>query len=494
MFDDIIRVFEGIKYDDIFITDTINDTDHSYSDFFGRALALAGYIDLNVSGDMFIAVKENSYELALIYFATMFTDKKIAVIDPQKGNEEIKNLLYEMDGTGIFADTDEVSGLSEKHSALSIPCEVGKTDLKDIKERIIRKIQARDMEAPFLVTFTSGTNGLTKGVEHSLKNLFLSAFALAEKVEKRKGCFLHVMPMTYMAGILNSLIYPFVIGSRIVIDRRFSIASSRFFWNTVVKYGADLFWLSPSMLMMIDRLDRKEIGEEYCRKHNPVFLIGTAPLSNEMRDRFNNRYGVSVYASYGLSETLFVSVETPESQKRSEKNSVGELLTGVDFNILDSGEMLIDVPWMFLRYTNEDTEQYFSGNYYKSGDLVEIRDGCLYVTGRSKDLIIKGGMNISPVLIENVVDQNENILESVVVGVRDKTKEEKVCCAYVTEKAVEDIKGFESAVKNTVIEQLGRNYSIDYMWNIKSIPRNINGKTDKIELVRMWEKMNDADR
>ena len=65
------------------------------------------------------------------------------------------------------------------------------------------------------------------------------------------------MPMTYMAGILNSLIYPFLIGARIIITRRFSIISARNFWNIVIKYKADLFWLSPAMLMMIDQIDRK---------------------------------------------------------------------------------------------------------------------------------------------------------------------------------------------------------------------------------------------
>lgn len=488
----IIELFRHMPLDQTFVIDNVSGREISYATFFSTALSIADMIDDRVSEDTIIAIKENSLDLALLYFATIFTQKRIAVIDPQKGEEEISGLLKEIKSTGVFTDIPQVIRHSSDHFVLAdLPLDE-EVDERSLAYRMIDKLEARDMDAPYLITYTSGTSGVTKGVTHSIKNLFMTAYALDERIGKRGGCFLHVMPMTYMAGVLNSLIYPFVTDNKIVIDKRFSITTARCFWDTVIKYNVDLFWLSPSMLTMIEQLDRKTSGEEYCRGATPVFLIGTAPLSNDLRDRFNNRYGVKVYASYGLSETLFVSVETATSMEKSEKNSVGELLQGVKYEILDNGEMLIDVPWMFLGYTNVDTREYFSENYYKTGDLVEIRDGCLYVTGRSKDLIIKGGMNISPVLIENVINDNPKILENAVVGVKDNKGEEKICCAYVLNDVIEDIKGFESSVKKSVIEKLGKNYSIDYMLEIEGLPRNINGKTDRKRIASIWENRNNA--
>lgn len=488
MIQKVIKIIKELDFSKEFVIDNITNRNFTYNEFFGMALHEAEFIEKTVLSNDVIAVKENSLELALLFFAVMFTSKRILVVDPQKGKEEVICILDEIKSTGIILDEKlDLKGYS-RHYRMVMPLLEGKhfVEKDGVKQEVIHKLEMRGIRMPYLVTFTSGTSGVTKGVEHTLDNLFLTAFALDEKVKKKGGTFIHVMPMTYMAGILNSLIYPFLIGARIVIDKRFSIISARYFWNTVIKYEADLFWLSPSMLMIIDQMDRKDIGEEYCRNHEMTFLIGTAPLTNEMRTKFNKRYNVDVYASYGLSETLFISVETKESLKKSDKNSVGELLSGVEYVFTDADEMYIKVPWMYLGYTNENTKNYFAGEYYKSGDLAKIKEGCLYIIGRSKELIIKGGMNISPILIENAVYKNKNILETVVIGVKDANNEEKVCCVYQLKNHIDNKIDFEAGLKKMVICELGNNYAIDYLWNVETIPRNINGKIDKNKLKKEW--------
>lgn len=491
MIDNAIQRIEALDFFQTFIIDDISGKSLSYNEFFTQGLFLASFINDVIAGNTVIAIKENSIELALLYFAVMLTDKKIMVIDPQKGMDEICSILSNVEQTGLFTESNIKFKDDINQNLIEIPSmENLSYSISDVQKVVINKLQTRALNAPYLVTFTSGTSGISKGVEHTLDNLFRTAMALDEKVGKEGGTFLHVMPMTYMAGILNSLFYPFLIGARIVIAKRFSIISARKFWNITSKYNADLFWLSPSMLMMIDQLDRTHIGEEYCKNKELTFLIGTAPLTNEMRTKFNGRYGVEVYASYGLSETLFISVENDVSMARSQKNSVGELLSGVEYMFSQSGEIYINVPWMFLGYTNENTERYFEGSYYKTGDLAEVKKGCLYITGRSKDLIIRGGMNISPVLIENAVYKDERIAENVVFGVKDRSGEEKVCCAYIVSGELDNQQALESNIKKLVINNLGKNYMLDYIWKIEEIPRNINGKIDKKLLKQIWENNN----
>lgn len=492
MFEDVIIKINELDFKNEFIIDEILGRSYTYCEFFSHALLVADFIENSVVGDSVIAVKENSYELALLYFSVMLTTKRILVVDPQKGIDEIKTILSQVDRTGIFLD-EKIDFLDViDHNILQLP-QIKETTIgnaENVKQSVIDKIKRRKGMS-YLVTYTSGTSGVTKGVEHTLDNLFLTALALDERVKKRGGTFIHVMPMTYMAGILNSLIYPFIIGTRIVITKRFSIISARNFWKTVIKYNVDLFWLSPAMLMMIDQMDRKIEGEEYCKKNNLTILVGTAPLTNEMRTKFDSRYGVKVLASYGLSETLFISVETQESITKSEKNCVGEFLPEVEYYRTESDELYIKVPWMYLGYTNENTPDYFEGNYYKTGDLAKIKDGYLYITGRSKDLIIKGGMNISPVLIENCIYKEKKVYENVVLGVKDSHGEEKICCVYTLKEEVDDNTALETTLKKSVVSELGKNYSLDYLWKIDMIPRNINGKIDKNKLKQMWEKKND---
>ena len=134
----------------------------------------------------------------------------------------------------------------------------------------------------------------------------------------------------------------------IVIAGRFSVKVAISFWKKAAAYGATLFWLSPSMLLMIDKLDRSKIGEDYCRNHDTCFLIGTAALTDKVREKIEKRYAVRLRASYGLSELLFISVETEETRKRGEKNNVGEFLEGVEYKLEADKELLIRVPWEYL--------------------------------------------------------------------------------------------------------------------------------------------------
>lgn len=480
---------DNIEFSNTFILNDIDKKEASYAAFFYGCKILSEYIEKNVPGDTVVAVMENSYRLVQLLFSIMFTDKRVVVIDPLKGSEELLDILSDYTSAPLFVAGVKIIPADIGHKIIPFPdiTEAGSLDIPGIKKYTLAKFMGRPFFSPYLVTFTSGTSGTTKGVEHNLNSLFLSALSLHSKVGVEGATFLHVMPMTYMAGILNALIYPFVIGAKIVLAHRFSVPVAMGFWQMVEKYKVRLFWLSPSMLAMIDQLDRGRAGEAYCKKRKTTFLVGTAPLPKQLRQRFNERYSTVVYASYGLSETLFISVENVGSLARSEENCVGEILDGVDYRVDDTGEMLVRVPWMFLRYTNEDAGGCFAGGYYKTGDLAKTKGGCLYITGRCKDLIIKGGMNLSPALIENAMGELEFIQEAAAVGVQDVAGEERVCCIYTYRTGCRHSDGDEGRIKQSVVERLGKSYALDFVGATSHIPKNINGKIDKESVRRMVE-------
>ena len=471
-----------------FVCDAVSNKHYSYNDFFSRCISLVERIKTDAENkEHLVLVMDNCIELLSCYFAAIMSGKIATAIDPLKGKDEIATILSSINDGFIVADKSGKSKLGK----IDLSLESGSFDetvpaLGDVKDYVIRAFEERDFHTDYLLTFTSGTTGNTKGVRHSLNNLFLTAEAFNNMFTVGKEqVFAHLMPMTYMAGILNSIFQPFVAGAKLVVLGRFSPMKAFTFWQDVEKYQINTFWMSPSMLTILLKVAKHDVGQAYCQNNKTLFFIGTAPLHQSTREEFEAKYPVKLYASYGLSETLFLSTETPETLALGGGN-VGKLLEGVSYHFGNDGEFLVEVPWMFLGYTNEPTEKYFDGTSYKTGDLAKIEDGILSIVGRSKDLIIKGGMNISPALIEGVVSGIPGVEECCVFSVLSKMKEELIVLAYSSN--AENTDALEKTISSTVGAELGKNYLIDLFYKVKAIPKNINGKNDKKVLKENYQK------
>lgn len=493
---DVLELIQNTDFSKEFVIDIQNKKQYNYSDFFRKCILLAEFIENYSKYKNVIVIMENCVDLLELYFAIMLTDCQIWVIDPQKAKGEIEEIIADISEAILITDRKEISeGHHKNISALFEKCHLSGTGL-NVKDLVLKRLKKRDFSEKYLVTFTSGTSGKAKGVSHSLCSLFQSAYALQEKVMVEAGAtFLHVMPMTYMAGILNSFFFPFIARLRIIVWERFSVKVAFKFWECVSKYNATVFWLSPIMLLMINQLDRKEIGQEFCKNHEMFFLIGTAALTDNIKKGFEQRYGVPLFASYGLSETLFISIETKKSKMLCKEKNVGEMLNHVKAKVCADGELLLDVPWMFLGYTNVSDIIFFEKDYYKTGDLGEINGNILKITGRKKDLIIKGGINISPINIEDVINKMEEIEECVILGMENKYGEEIIGCAYSIKVATgcADNKTLEIKMNKEIDKELGKIYHIDKFVYCKKIPRNVNGKIDKQMLRDMVGMMNDSE-
>lgn len=470
-------------FDTPFVNDLPGGEEYTYQSFFSRVLGIIDSLNEKNAPSHIVCIMDNSVELMAYFFAIVLSGRIAVAIDPVKGSDEIDGILSSIDKKYIIVDEPT----SRKHGEYDkiVPSHSFKDMAivdKDVKDTILDFLRKRNFKDDCLLTFTSGTSGNTKGVRNSLFNLCSTAEAFNSCFNVGKeNAFAHLMPMTYMAGILNTLVQPFIAGSKIIIMGRFSPMVAFSFWQNVASSGVNTLWMSPSMLNIILKVGNEKVGAEYCKNNDMLFFIGTAPLQQKTREQFEERYGVTLYASYGLSETLFLSTETKESVLTGRDN-VGKILKGVKFRFSEQGEFLVDVPWMFLGYTNENTEEYFDGSYYKTGDLAEINNNILQITGRCKDLIIKGGMNISAALIEKTVSQLDGVDECAAFGAVNEFQEESVVLAYVSNES--DI---EKAITAIIIEKLGRNYLIDSFYKVNAIPKNINGKVDKNTLKEQYK-------
>jgi acyl-coenzyme A synthetase/AMP-(fatty) acid ligase len=229
-------------------------------------------------------------------------------------------------------------------------------------------------------------------------------------------------------------------GLTLHIARRFS--HSRFF-EWIRTYGITFAAGVPTVLNM---LLHKPLG--YTAKDVPTLRLmscSTAPLTAAQWQQFEEMYGVKLLQMYGMSEAGWVC------GNRTYKNRIGTV--GVpalhqEFAIVDAdgrpcppgveGEVTAGGPHTAIGYLRDDgTVEPIRPNRIKTGDLaIEDADGFIRVTGRTKDLIIRGGMNIAPVEIDEVLLRHPEILEAAAVGVPDHIYGEEVVCYVVAKPGV----------------------------------------------------------
>lgn len=452
----LIDIFRQKDNSDL-IYDAINNITYTYNDFLDSAYKYYNYIKNKglQPNDKVVVVMHNSVDLLCIYFACLLGHWTVVPLDPLLGEDVRNKIIEKIDFSVIINGNEDITD--------------GVLTNKTLLDNI-------DYDYPFLITHTSGTTGDYKGVIHSLNNLIKSA----EKFGKNFGyseddIFYHNLPMTYMAGILNLFILPLIHKCKIVVDERFDIKKAGTFWQKPAQYKCKIFWMTPTIVSILNKLDRGECGINYIQGEKPIIHVGTAPLYDEVRNKFESKYNINLYSSYGLSETLFIATEMP--QKKHISGATGNILEGVSYKIIDD-ELCFKTGWDFKGYTNVETNTFYIDSYYKSGDLGKIVDNNLFITGRKKDLIIKGGINISIQALENFLYDMKSFDELAVIGIKDDIVIEKIICFYTSN----EIEVNKNEINKKVVESFGIMYKVDEFKKIEFMPKNINGKIDKNKL------------
>ena len=335
--------------------------------------------------------------------------------------------------------------------------------------------------------FTSGTTGRPKGVVHSINVLLGNAIAFCQTTGmSATSRMYHILPMAYMAGFLNTLLCPWSVGGCAVIGPRFTPQSALNFWEEPISLGVNTIWLTPTIAAIITRMARdKGIASKISDQMENIFC-GTAPLAPTIRSTFRETFGCALQESYGMSEILFVSVQGQQDAK--EYLDVGKVLPGISIQFSpaaesDENELVISTPWILQKYLLEDGEAspLHADGGMPTGDIAQYNGDRLKITGRLKDLIIRGGVNVSPAAVEEVLLSVKGVQDSAVVGIADPIWGEKIVACIVTNTpALKD--EIQSNLKATSKQLLASSMQPDmYVW-LDSLPRASSGKIQKFLL------------
>ena len=338
----------------------------------------------------------------------------------------------------------------------------------------------RDVCAIF---FTSGTTGRPKGVRHSLAALvgnvvsFNSITGLGEHT-----CLYHVLPMAYMAGFLNTFLSPVMAGGTVVIGPRFSPQTALDFWSRPQTEGANAVWLSPSIAAALCRVVRDIAAVRQVAAGFSDIFCGTAPLHPVVRRDFHDTFGQPLQESYGTSELLLVSVQD-RKQALVGAEHVGRPLVELElaFRPDEEGlkELFIRSPFEMRGYlTEKGCSSPSRDGWMSTGDIGAVIDGNLHITGRIKDLIIRGGVNIAPRALEDAVGDVPGVLDVAVIGLPHEFWGESVVLCVEAAGDVES-SALETAIRQRCRKAVARSHQPDRIVVLRSFPRAVTDKVQK---------------
>ncbi|MGA3084344.1 MAG: long-chain fatty acid--CoA ligase [Thermodesulfobacteriota bacterium] len=336
-----------------------------------------------------------------------------------------------------------------------------------------------------VILYTAGTTGEPKGVMLTHRNLYSNAVNASFMADvKPDDVVLHVLPLSHSYGltVMNS---GYMFNQKSVLMRWFDTEEA---FRLIEKYKVTGFSGSPAMFAMMlnspaaDHYDLSSLRRCGC---------GSAPLPLEVLKGFQEKFNCPIREGYGLSEAApVVSRHRPDMPQKP--GSIGVPIPGVEVRIVDDddndlpvgeiGELIVKGPNVSPGYYKmpEETGQAFRNGWLYTGDMAKMDDdGYLYIVDRKKDLIIRGGINIFPWDIEEVLYEHPAVEDAAVVGVPDPIMGEEVK-AFVVLKPGRYVTG--SDLISYCQGSLGKYKSPRYIEFLREIPRNSVGKVLRQEL------------
>ncbi len=493
----------------------------SHEDLFHLVQKVASYLSFLglKKGDRQAILMHNAVEVLLFELAGAVSGVATVPLDHKRDLLERKIFkLYDTKTKALFVKVDENDNGSELNKIkkeipkLKIVTWKNFTEFKKIistSQKSIRPLN--NIKEIYIVLYTSGTTSHPKGVILSVKSCLLNAMGIAkwQKFTDRDR-FNIVLPLHH----INSTIFclsMLLVGGTILLNTRYSTNK---FWDVVHKFKATNSSIVPTILH--DLLVRYEefMGLKDLKvRINSLerICIGSAPVLPEETLKFYQTFGIRVVQGYGQTETALrvagVPVEVSEKEyiEMVKSNTIGRELTNNYLAIMDAnnkwkkenqeGEICIKGPILAAGYLNdkEATKKSFKNDWFHSGDLGKYKtvkgEKYFYIIGRIKEIIIKGGVNISPSAIEDVLLKNFSIVDSVsVVGFPDPRMGEEIAAAIVFKKDLSEKRRNKSfndilkKAKNAKIEGLSSYETPKKFFVFKSLPKTSTGKIMRVEV------------
>jgi fatty-acyl-CoA synthase len=348
------------------------------------------------------------------------------------------------------------------------------------------KVKAHD---PLNIFYTSGTTGNSKGVVLNHFVTVNNAIVSGERMEyDEDDRILLSLPLFHVIGFVLSTLAGFFYGASIVMLERFE---TKKVLSVISEHGCTVFNGVPSMFQFLLNNDLSQYDLSSLSKG---FIAGSC-CSRELMLRIIEQLGIDSIANlYGQTEAIGITQMAGEDDLEYRLHTIGKPLPGVNVRVVDistgtdvltgeKGELLVKSVYIMSGYFHnpEATDKTIDKEgWLHTGDLVSMnQEGYITIEGRIKDIIIRGGENISPAEIESVLKRHPKIFDAAVVSVPDKLLGEEICAFIVTE----DGNSMEPAeVRDFAAQNMAKYKVPKYIKFIPVLPATSSGKVKKAVL------------
>lgn len=444
------------------------------------ASAASAITDLGIGvGDAFAMLCENRPEVMIAYFAAARVGAVFVPINPSLSPSEITYVIEHSDAVMLFHDEAmrEVAEQAAPHEMLR---DIGRLSARGHPFAALSTDASRD----FLIIYTSGSTGRPKAVvfdqaaEHFGNAALIDLWAICPDDR-----MVVALPLGFLYGLSTAAATGLQAGCEVTIVRKFSPARTI---AALVAQRATIFHGVPTMFaMMVDYVERENLAVDLSFMR--LLICAGAPLPPSLRLRFAERFGKAIDDYYALTEVRPIFGRFADDKTTWPPETLGRLAPGADVRICDAagddvaegliGEIFVKAASTMVRYhKNPDlTASVKHDGFFATGDLgLRNSAGFYYLTGRIKDVIIRGGANIAPAEVENVLLELEPVSGAAVLGDSDRiygevpvafiTLRERLATDVILDHCRRRLADFKVPVRVEVLQEL---------------PLGVTGKVDK---------------
>ncbi|WP_372982754.1 AMP-binding protein [Marinobacter sediminum] len=470
----------------------------------------AGLANLGIEkGDVVACQLPNWWQTTALHLACMRIGAILNPLMPIFRERELRFMLSHGEAKllvipGIFRDFDYeamVDGLLPELPKLDTLLVIGGKGERSFEQRLLNTAWEKQQDTSALfrerqphpddviqILYTSGTTGEPKGVMHTSNTLFANVRPYADRLHlTAEDKVLMASPLAHQTGFLYGIMMPVYLGTTAILQDIWNAdyvckviaAEQPTFTMAATPFLTDLVKAAPNHDGELDSLR--------------IFVSAGAPIPSAVVEQASNVLKAKIVSAWGMTENGAVTMTCPEDAAERACQSDGKVLPYMEIRITDvrgtplsvgqEGNLMVRGASQFVGYlkrpdlfgTNED-------GWFSTGDLARMdSNGYIRITGRTKDVVIRGGENIPVVEVENLIYTVPGVVDVALVGCPDERLGERLC-AYVT--LDDNVIGLtlNDVTAYLADRKLAKHYLPEYLEVIEAMPRTASGKIQKFKL------------
>lgn len=447
-------------------------------------------------GDIVSTVMPNGLQTLRVLLGAMHAGMVVNPVNLLSQPQQMRYVLEHSDCKLVCVAPEWEQRIKEMVAGLERPISVITIDPAGEEfpgDNIALASEQNEADAPWpddlaLLMYTSGTTGLPKGVMLTQSNLAANAHAISqEHALKSQDRVLAVLPLYHINAFAVTMLAPLAHGGSLAMPPKFSAAR---FWEQAKQAGCTWINVVPTMISYLlegESPSRADVARiRFCRS-------ASAALPPEHHRAFEQKFGIGIIETMGLTETVAPAFSNPLDAAARKLGSVGRA-SGCEACVIDTdlnpvpdgttGELAIRGPNVMRGYYKNDeaTRASFTpAGWLRTGDLGHRdADGFFFVTGRIKELIIKGGENISPREIDEALLGHPAVLEAAAVGIPDRHYGQEIMACVVLREGQACT---PEELREYCVEHLGRYKTPKLLRFVTELPRGPSGKVQRLKLL-----------